>query len=164
VLAADKRMVNISTAGDGASQLIRAPVGVLRLYSGMIDDMVTDGVLGSVDNADMPVANVPANQRHHRDAVSASLRWAMGLHTMLAADVHHCAQVLWCAAACKATVMCCRMPAFHEPAFRCCVLPFVHGDGAAACCAVVTDDVHMCNWIVRLRAWPALQRYLTCWY
>lgn len=117
-LAYNKGMVRITTASNGQSQVIRAPVAVLRLYSGMLNDMVSDGVIdvgssssggggggsggGSANGSAEADGNaeevtIAANDRHAPEAVSATLRWAMGLHTLLAADVHTCAQVLWCA-------------------------------------------------------------------
>ena len=101
-LACNKGMVRITTTCGERPQVIRAPVAVLRLYSGMLNDMVVDDII-TIGDADAggdadgePV--VPANDRHEPEAVSAALRWAMGLHTLLAADVHVCAQVLGCGA------------------------------------------------------------------
>lgn len=99
--------MQIKAGRNDDAQIINAPVAVLRLYSAMINDMADDGVLpagcfsdhGSQENQQhrANAAAFTANTMHSAAAVSAALRWAMGLQTMLPLGVHLCAQVLWCA-------------------------------------------------------------------
>jgi hypothetical protein len=96
VVAADKRVLVISHVAEGHSHLIRVPVAVLRLHSAMINDMATDGVFDSPPEEAGAAHKIDGNPRHHPAAVSAALRWAMGLHSMLASDVQTCMQVFMC--------------------------------------------------------------------
>lgn len=82
----------LRTAAPGGVQLARAPIAVLRLYSSVLRDMDADGVFA--DCSEPPV--VPASAHHDAEAVATALRWALGLCTLLAADVHTCVRVLKC--------------------------------------------------------------------
>ena len=103
-------------------QLARAPIAVLRLYSAVLRDMDDDGVFqgdGGVhqgNGAEAPV--VPASAHHDAAAVATALRWALGLCTLLAADVPACVRVLRCAASASLAVMCLYVREEHEGALH----------------------------------------------
>lgn len=93
VLAVNDASLIISMRSAKAEQRISAPIGVLQLYSGMLYNMVQDGVCeGSGPEERAPI--LPVNPRHDPQAVHTALRWVMGMCTMLPLDVHPLAEVL----------------------------------------------------------------------
>jgi hypothetical protein len=83
-------MIVLKAQIKGSTHLVKAPVAVLQLYSAMLNDMAAQGVFAEGEAA--PVVTVSSH--HTPEGVSAALRWAMGLQTLLTMDVHTCLQVL----------------------------------------------------------------------
>lgn len=99
VLTVSKASAVICIQRQLAQERISAPIGVLQLYSGMLNDMVQDGVFdAALDDPAAPAPVLPVNPRHDPQAVQTALRWVMGMCTMLPLDVHACAEVLRCVA------------------------------------------------------------------
>ena len=95
VLAVNKASAVICIRNAQAEQRIAAPILVLQLYSGMLFDMVQDGIFeSSLSGPEAAPAVLPVNPRHDPAAVQMALRWVMGMATMLPLDVHPCAEVL----------------------------------------------------------------------
>eukprot|EP00892_Ulva_mutabilis_P010048 jgi/Ulvmu1/7415/UM036_0075.1 len=95
VLTVSKASAVICMRNAAAEQRVSAPIGVLQLYSGMLNDMVQDGVFDdALADPDAPAPVLPVNPRHDPCAVQTALRWVMGMCTMLPLDVHTCAEVL----------------------------------------------------------------------
>jgi hypothetical protein len=83
-------MIVIKAHFKGTAHQVKTPVGVLQLYSAMINGMAAEGVFSEGEVA--PV--VTMSSYHTPEGVSAALRWAMGLQTLLQMDVHTCLQAL----------------------------------------------------------------------
>jgi hypothetical protein len=83
-------MIVIKAHFKGNAHQVKAPVVVLQLYSAMINDMVAGDVF--VEGEFAPVVTVSSH--HTPEGISAALRWAMGLQTLLPMDVHMCLQAL----------------------------------------------------------------------